>query len=145
MSVIEKQRELVDNFSFFDDWEDKYAFLIGMGKSLPPYPEDKKDDKHFVKGCQSQVWFDAEYKDGKVHFIGMSDAMIVSGLIGMLLEVYSAQKPEDILNSTTDFLKEIGLDNHLSATRNNGLHSMIGYIYSFARSKTALPTNIHAK
>ncbi|MDA7742242.1 SufE family protein [Francisellaceae bacterium] len=137
MSVKEKQDELVENFSFFDEWEDKYSFLIGMAKSLPPYPDTKKDDAHFVKGCQSQVWFDAEHKEGCLYFIGTSDAMIVSGLIGMLVEVYSGQKADDIANSDTDFLKEIGLDSHLSATRNNGLHAMVQNIYATAQRYAA--------
>ena len=134
MSVIEKQKELIDNFSFFDDWEDKYNFLISLGKLLPLYPEGKKDESHLIKGCQSQVWLDVEYRDGRLYFMGTSDALIVAGLIGMLIEVYSDQTPHDIKRSTTDFIKEIDLQHHLSSTRANGLASMLDYIYSHARS-----------
>jgi cysteine desulfuration protein SufE len=137
MSVAEKQQEMVENFSFFDDWSDKYSYLISLAKQLPEYPEEKKDDDHFVKGCQSQVWFDASKENGRLHFIGISDAMIVSGLIGLLIEIYSNQKPEDIANSSTHFLKEIGLHNHLSPTRNQGLHAMLNYIYRYANHEMA--------
>lgn len=134
MSVQVKQAEFIENFNFFDDWEDKYSFIISLGKSLPEYPNDKKDELHLVRGCQSQVWFDVEYKDGKLFFSGTSDALIVSGLIGMLIEVYSNQTPLDIKNSSTDFIKEMNLHHHLSSTRTNGLAAMLDYIYHYAKT-----------
>lgn len=133
MSVKARQQEIIDNMSFFEDWTDKYAYIISLAKSLPEFPEAKKTEKNLVKGCQSQVWFDAEYQQGKLHFIGISDASIVSGLIGMLLHVYNDAEPSDILQSDTGFMDEIGLGQNLSPTRNNGLHSMVNFIYSTAK------------
>ncbi|WP_116963619.1 SufE family protein [Fastidiosibacter lacustris] len=133
MNIMERQQALIDDFNFFDDWSDKYAYLIGLGKNLEPFPESKKDEAHMVKGCQSQVWFDAQLQQGKLMFHGISDAAIVSGLIGLLLQVYSDAFPHEILDSTTDFMTEIGLAKHLSPTRNNGLYAMINYIYSTAQ------------
>lgn len=133
MTIKKRQQAIVDDFHFFDDWSDKYAYLIGLGKSLEPFPEDKKDEAHMVKGCQSQVWFDAILDDGKLTFYAVSDAAIVSGLIGLLLNVYSGSTPKEIVSSDTDFMSEIGLAKHLSPTRNNGLHAMINYIYGTAQ------------
>ncbi|MFZ9035933.1 MAG: SufE family protein [Francisellaceae bacterium] len=132
MTISEKQQEIVENFGFFEDWSDKYAYLISLSKGLDDFPEDKKDEAHMVKGCQSQVWFDAEIIDGRLHFKGISDAAIVSGLIALLIKVYSDSMPSDIVASNTDFMQKIGLDQHLSATRNNGLHAMVSYIYNTA-------------
>ncbi|WP_119329462.1 SufE family protein [Cysteiniphilum halobium] len=133
MTIEKRQQAIVEDFDFFDDWSDKYAYLIGLGKSLEPFPEDKKDEAHMVKGCQSQVWFDVVLNDGKLKFYAISDAAIVSGLIGLLLKVYSGVTPQEILASNTDFMSEIGLAQHLSPTRNNGLHAMINYIYGTAQ------------
>ncbi|AEI35874.1 SufE family protein [Francisella salina] len=131
--VIQRQQELVEELSFFEDWEDKYDYVISLGKQLPEFPQNKKIEENLVKGCQSQVWFDSSTKDGKLHFIATSDALIVSGLIGMLLRVYSEATPADILNSDTNFIKEIGFGNNLSSTRANGLKSMLDYIYATAQ------------
>lgn len=133
MSVKARQQEIIDNMSFFEDWTDKYSYIISLAKSLPEFPEAKKTEKNLVKGCQSQVWFDAVYQQGKLHFIGISDASIVSGLIGMLLHVYNDAEPSDILQSDTGFMDEIGLGKNLSPTRNNGLHSMVNFIYNTAK------------
>ncbi|QIV96338.1 cysteine desulfuration protein SufE [Allofrancisella inopinata] len=130
--VIQRQKDLVEELSFFEDWEDKYDYIISLGKQLPPFPEDKKVAQNLVKGCQSQVWFESNIENGKLHLIATSDALIVSGLIGLLLRVYNDSKPSDILQSTTDFIKEIGFGSNLSATRVNGLKSMLDYIYSQA-------------
>ncbi|MCF6766938.1 SufE family protein [Thiotrichales bacterium 19S11-10] len=133
-NITEKQKEVVENFEFFEDWQEKYAYLIGLGKSLETFPEEKKNDEHLIKGCQSLVWFDVELRDdGLLYFRGISDAAIVSGLIGLLIHVYSGQSPEDILASEPEFIKEIGLEQHLSPTRNNGLYSMLKAIKNFAR------------
>lgn len=131
--VIERQQELIDEMSFFDDWEDKYDYVISLGKQLPKFPEDKKIDENLVKGCQSQVWFDSYLESGRLHFIATSDALIVSGLIGMLLRVYSNATPAEIVSSDAEFIKQIGFGNNLSATRANGLKSMIDYIYATAK------------
>lgn len=133
MAIKDRQEAIVKDFNFFDDWSDKYAYLISLGKSLAPFPKSKKDAAHMVKGCQSQVWFDATLSDGRLSFCGVSDAAIVSGLIGLLLKVYSDATAKEITESNTDFMTEIGLAKHLSATRNNGLHAMINYIYTTAQ------------
>ncbi|MCF6808224.1 SufE family protein [Thiotrichales bacterium 19S9-12] len=133
-NITEKQKEVVENFEFFEDWQEKYAYLIGLGKSLETFPEEKKNDEHLIKGCQSLVWFDVELRDdGLLYFRGISDAAIVSGLIGLLIHIYSGQSPEAILASEPEFIKEIGLEQHLSPTRNNGLYSMLKAIKTFAR------------
>lgn len=132
--VIEKQQELIEELSFFDDWEDKYDYVISLGKQLKPFPEDKKTEQNLVRGCQSQVWFDSKMVDGKLEFVATSDALIVSGLIGMLLRVYNDSSAQDIVNSNTDFIAEIGFGNNLSATRATGLRSMLDYIYATAKN-----------
>lgn len=133
MTIDEKQQEIIDNFDFFEDWSEKYAYLISLGKSLPEFPKNKQNEAHLIKGCQSLVWFDTELKEGNLYFKGISDAAIVSGLIGLLLHVYSGQSPQAILESKPYFMEEIGLAQHLSPTRNNGLHSMLKAIYQFAK------------
>ena len=135
MSILSRQQTIVEDFDFFEDWSDKYAYLIGLGKTLPEFPADKKNEAHLIKGCQSQVWFDVELQnDAKLTFYGISDAAIVSGLIGLLLKVYSGATAQQIIASNTEFMKQIGLAQHLSPTRNNGLHAMVNYIYQTAQS-----------
>ncbi|APC97803.1 SufE family protein [Francisella frigiditurris] len=124
-----RQQEVVEELFFFEDWEDKYDYVISLGKQLPIFPEDKKIPENIVKGCQSQVWFDYEYSEGRLHFIATSDALIVSGLIGLLLRVYNDARPKDIVESNISFISEIGFSNNLSATRANGLKSMLDFIY----------------
>lgn len=133
-TIEDKQKEIIENFNFFDSWQDKYAYLISLGKSLPSFPEDKKDEQHLIKGCQSQVWFDASYRDGYLYFQGISDAAIVSGLIALLLEIYSGQTPNVILDSEPYFIDAIGLTQHLSPTRNNGLYAMLKAIRRLAQN-----------
>ncbi|TNF67041.1 MAG: SufE family protein [Gammaproteobacteria bacterium] len=133
MSIDQKQKEIVENFDYFDNWGDKYAYLISLGKSLEAFPALKKDQQHLIKGCQSLVWFDAEYIDGKVFFKGTSDAAIVSGLIALLLDIYSGQTPQTIIDTEPYFIDEIGLSQHLSPTRNNGLYAMLKAIRNFAK------------
>lgn len=130
--VIQRQQEIIEELSFFDDWEDKYDYVISLAKKLPQFPEDKKTTENLVRGCQSQVWFDYDINDGKLNFIATSDALIVSGLIGLLLRVYNDSLPAEITASNTDFIKEIGFGNNLSATRATGLKSMLDYIYATA-------------
>ena len=138
MSIKEKQAELVNEFKELDDWDDKYAQIIKMGRQLPEFPEEYRIDKNKIEGCQSQVWIHAELKDGKVVLQADSDAMIVKGLISMLITVYSNHSPDEILISPPDFLNEIGIDKHLSLTRKNGLGAMLKQIQMFALAYKAL-------
>ncbi len=138
MSIKEKQAELVNEFKELDDWDDKYAQIIKMGRQLPEFPEEYRIDKNKIEGCQSQVWIHAELKDGKVFLQADSDAMIVKGLISMLITVYSNHSPDEILISPPDFLNEIGIDKHLSLTRKNGLGAMLKQIQMFAVAYKAL-------
>ena len=138
MSIKEKQAELVNEFKELDDWDDKYAQIIKMGRQLPEFPEEYRIDKNKIEGCQSQVWIHAELKEGKVFLQADSDAMIVKGLISMLITVYSNHSPDEILISPPDFLNEIGIDKHLSLTRKNGLGAMLKQIQMFAVAYKAL-------
>jgi len=130
--VLEAQRELVEEFSFFDNWMDRYQYIIDLGRRLPEFPESEMTDTNKIKGCQSQVWFVASEHDGRLHFHAISDAAIVSGLIALLLRVYSGRRPEDILETTADFVAALELEQHLSPTRSNGLASMLQAIRTFA-------------
>lgn len=128
-------REIVDEFSFFDDWADRYQHLIDQGRHLADLPEAYHNEAHVLKGCQSVVYFAHELgDDGALVFYGASDAAIVQGLVALLLRVYSGQKPTDILATDARFVGEIGLDKHLSATRKTGLASMVSAIHSAAQS-----------
>ena len=125
-SINNIQSEIIENFSFFEDWADRYRYLISLGNDLPDFPKDKMTDENFVRGCQSQVWFYSEAQDdGRLKLYGTSDAAIVKGLMGLLLQVFDQQKSEDILSADLAFIKDIGFDQHLSVTRSNGLHQMI--------------------
>jgi len=127
------QREIVDEFSFFEDWMDRYQYLIDLGRRLPEFPDEYKNDQHRIKGCQSQVWFVADRQpDGRLAFRAISDAAIVSGLIAILLRIYSGKRPADILATPPDFIEALGLETHLSPTRSTGLHSMLEAIRKFA-------------
>lgn len=132
MSVLDEQKKLVEKFSELQEWDDKYALLIKMGKDLGELESELKIDKNKISGCQSQVWMHAELKDGKMIIKGDSDAMIVKGLIALLINVYSNQTPSDILSSPPKFLTEIGIDKHLSPTRKNGLGAMLKQIQLYA-------------
>ena len=125
--------EIVDEFSFFDDWADRYQHLIDQGRHIPPLDEAYRTDENILKGCQSVVYFAHEMKDdGKLYFHASSDAAIVQGLVALLLRVYSGQMPADIVDTDASFVGEIGLDKHLSATRKTGLASMVSAIHSAA-------------
>lgn len=132
MSVEEEQEKIVEKFEELEDWDDKYAFLIKMGKELGELDSEIKIDKNKISGCQSQVWMHARLENGKMIIVGDSDAMIVKGLIALLIKVYSNQNPEDILSSPPEFLHKIGIDKHLSPTRKNGLGAMLKQIQLFA-------------
>ena len=122
---------IVEEFGFFDDWEDRYQLLIDQGRKLAPFPSHLRNDSHRLRGCQSVVYFAAKHQpDGVVTFMAESDAAIVQGLVALLLRVYSGRSPAEIRETEPNFLTEIGLDSHLSATRKNGLASMLGAIKS---------------
>lgn len=132
MSIQKIQKEIVEEFQYLPDWEEKYSEIIRLGRKLPEYPEEFRDEKYKVKGCQSQVWLHPEFKDGKILFDADSDAMIVKGLIGLLMRVYNNRTPNEILDNPPDFLQEIGIDKHLSPTRKNGLGAMMKQIQMYA-------------
>ncbi|GAA6136672.1 SufE family protein [Arenicella sp. 4NH20-0111] len=131
-SIVELQSDLVDEFEMFDDWMSRYEHVIDMGRQLPEFPSEWKTAENKIQGCQSQVWLNMRLVDGKMVIDGTSDAAIVSGLVAIVLRVYSNQAPEDILNAKPDFIKDIGFTDHLSPTRSNGLHSMLRSIYQRA-------------
>lgn len=119
------QEEVIQEFAFFDDWMDRYQYLIDLGRRLPALADDELVDENKIKGCQSQVWLVASAVDGRLHFKAISDAAIVSGLIAVLLRIYSDRRPEDILSTPPDFVSQLNLDQHLSPTRSNGLAAML--------------------
>lgn len=125
MQINEIQDEIIDEFTFFDDWMDKYEFLISLGKDLPLIDEQYKDEDHLIKGCQSRVWLHAAQEEGKVHFTADSDAIITKGIIALLVRVLSGQSPQDVAHADLYFVDKIGLHEHLSPTRSNGLRSML--------------------
>ncbi len=126
------QDELVEEFQFFDNWMDRYQYLIDLGRRLPEFSEADRIDANKIRGCQSQVWFVASEHDGKLEFRAISDAAIVSGLIALLLRIYSGRRPQDILDTPPDFVAALELEQHLSPTRSNGLSSMLNAIRNFA-------------
>jgi len=132
MNIVRIQDEIIDEFSMFDDWMQRYEYMIDLGKSLPLISEDYKTEANLIKGCQSKVWLHAEMAADKIAFTADSDAIITKGIIAILLRVFSNQTPKNILNAKTDFIDEIGLKEHLSPTRANGLVSMIKQIRIYA-------------
>jgi cysteine desulfuration protein SufE len=132
MTIQEIQEEIVDEFSMFEDWMQRYEYIIELGKSLPLINEDYKTEENIIKGCQSKVWVHGEENDGKVVFTSDSDAILTKGIIAILIRVFSNQTPQAILDANTDFIDEIGLKEHLSPTRANGLVSMIKKIKMYA-------------
>ncbi|MCB0456351.1 MAG: SufE family protein [Flavobacteriaceae bacterium] len=140
MTIATLQEELIEEFSLFDDWLDKYEHIIELGKSLPLIEDTLKTDDKLIKGCQSKVWLHAEMKEGNIIFTADSDAIITKGIIAVLIRVFSNQTPEEIIQADTSFIDEIGLKEHLSPTRANGLVSMIKqmklYAVAFQAQKT---------
>lgn len=132
MNIEEVQQEIVSEFSALDDWMDKYSYLIELGNSLPPMDEKLKIEQNIIRGCQSQVWVSAEFHDGKITYQGESDALIVKGLVALILRVVNEQSPIDIINASFQFIDQIGLKEHLSPTRSNGLLAMIKQIKLYA-------------
>jgi cysteine desulfuration protein SufE len=131
-SIQEIENEIVEEFSLFDTWDDKYEYIIDLGKRLPPLDDQYKKDENKVRGCQSTVWLIADYEDGKVHFKAESDAVIVKGLISMLIRVLSGHTPDEIINAKLDFINKIGMTSHLAQTRSNGLLAMVKQMKNYA-------------
>ena len=134
-SITEEQAELIDEFAFFDDWMQRYEYLIDLGRRLPAFPEEYRRDEFKLKGCQSQVWFVGEKRDGRLVFHAISDAAIVSDIIALLLRIYSGRTPTEIVATEPDFIAAIGLDAHLSPTRKNGLGAMLKAIRDRAQAE----------
>ncbi len=132
MSIEEIQQEIIDEFSIYEDWMDKYSYLIELGNDIQELDPKQKNDQNLIKGCQSRVWLVAEFKDGKIYFQGESDAVIVKGLVALLLRVVSGRTPEELMNTDLHFVDDIGLKQHLSPTRSNGLLAMIKQIKLYA-------------
>ena len=131
------QQELLEEFELFDNWMDRYQYIIDMGKALPAFPDEHKRDELKIQGCQSNVWMHHERQGDTLHFAAISDAAIVSGLIAVLMRIYNDRKPSDILVTSPHFLKDLGLDKHLSPTRSNGLNAMLERIYRVAEQEAA--------
>lgn len=125
MTIDEKQREIIDDFAIYDDWMEKYEYIIELGKDTPKIDEAKKTDDRLIEGCQSRVWLDAFVEDGKMRLTADSDAIITKGIVGLLIRVLDNETPADVAKSDLFFIKEIGLQEHLSPTRANGLASMV--------------------
>ncbi len=134
MTIDEKQQEIIDEFADIEDWMDRYGYIIDLGNQLPPIDEKLKTPDRLIEGCQSRVWLNAEERDGKVHFTADSDAIIVKGIISLLISVLNDHTPEEILNADLRFIDEIGLSQHLSPTRSNGLVAMVRQLRAYARA-----------
>ena len=132
MTINELQDNVIEEFSAFDDWMDKYALLIDLGNSLPPLEEKYKTESNLIEGCQSRVWLQADYEDGKIIFKGESDAVIVKGIVSLLINVLSGHTPQEILDADLYFIEKIGLKEHLSPTRSNGLVAMVKQMRMYA-------------
>lgn len=133
MSLEESKQSIIDDFSMFDEWLDKYEYIIELGKKLDSFPENKKTDDRLIKGCQSRVWLDWEVKDGRLYFTADSDAIITKGIISLLISVYSGRSAEEIAGDDFSFLEKLGLKENLSPTRANGLESMVETIKRAAK------------
>ena len=125
MNINEKQQEIIDEFAIYDDWMEKYEYIIELGKELEAFPEDKRTDDRLIEGCQSRVWLSTEIENGNMHFRADSDAIITKGIIGLLIRVLNDETPETVAKTDLFFINEIGLQEHLSPTRANGLLSMV--------------------
>lgn len=141
MTIKEIQEEIIEEFAFFEDWMERYEYLIELGKSLPIIDPTHKLDENLIKGCQSKVWLYSTLKNDAIEFTADSDAILTKGIVALLLRVYSHQKPKDILEADTKFIDEIGLKEHLSPTRANGLVSMLKQIKMYALAQQAKASN----
>lgn len=135
MTINETQGEIIAEFQDLTDWMDRYAYIIDLGNTLPPYPENEKIPANIIEGCQSRVWISAKLNENKtVHFDADSDALIVKGIIALLLQVLNDRTPDELLNADLYFIEKIGLKEHLSPTRSNGLLAMVKQIHNYARA-----------
>ncbi len=132
MTIQEKQQEIVEAFDFMDDWEQKYEYIIDLGKELEGLPEDKKTETNLIKGCQSKVWLDASFNDGKLYFKADSDGILPKGIISLLVSIYSGHTTQEILDSDFQFIEQIGLQEFLSPSRANGLMAMTKQLKFYA-------------
>jgi cysteine desulfuration protein SufE len=132
MTIEETQQEIIEEFAIYEDWMDKYGYLIELGNNLQELPAAEKTDEHLIKGCQSRVWLISELKDGKIYFRGESDAVIVKGLVALLLRVATGRTPRELLDNEMHFIDDLGLKQHLSPTRSNGLLAMVKQIRLYA-------------
>jgi cysteine desulfuration protein SufE len=132
MTIDERQDQIIEDFALFDDWMDKYEYIIQLGKELPLIDEKYKTEENIIKGCQSKVWLHADYKGGKLIFTADSDAIITKGLVSMVVQVLSGHTPQEIASANIYFINGIGLQNHLSPTRSNGLLAMLKQIKLYA-------------
>ena len=139
LSLAQTQQELIDEFAMFTDWQDRYEHLIELGKDLPLIAPEYKTDDNLVRGCQSRVWLNAEQKNDHVHFTADSDAMITKGIVALLVRVYNDRTPQEILGASTEFIDRIGLREHLSPNRANGLSAMIDQMKRYALAYSAKP------
>ncbi|MBN8784364.1 MAG: Fe-S metabolism protein SufE [Sphingobacteriales bacterium SCN 48-20] len=130
--IAEIEKEIVEEFALFDSWDDKYEYIIDLGKKLAPLAQEHKLDENKIKGCQSTVWMVANYRDGRVFFEADSDAIIVKGLVSMLIRVLSGQTPDAIIETPLAFIQQIGMTSHLAQTRSNGLLSMVKQMKNYA-------------
>ena len=131
-TIEEIEEEIAEEFSLFESWDDKYEYIIDLGKKLPALEDEHKIDENRVRGCQSTVWLVADYRDGKIFYKAESDAVIVKGLISMLIRVLSGQSPDDIIQAKLNFIQQIGMTTHLAQTRSNGLLAMVKQMKNFA-------------
>ena len=132
-TIQDKVSQLKEMFSRIPDWESRYAKMIKLGKEMEPYPEEGKEDQYLIKGCQSRVWLYPQFKDGVLKLYADSDSVLVKGIVSLLIYVYSGQEPKEILNNPADFLKDLGITEHLSMNRNNGLVAMLKQIHLYAQ------------
>lgn len=137
MTINEIQDEIIDEFDLLDQWFDRYQAIIDYGKDLPPFPEELRTKQNLIDGCQSEVWFVASIKDGKVFYQATSDAILVKGMVALLLRVLNGQSPDDIVNADLYFIDKIGLQEHLSPTRSNGLAAMLHQMKLYALALSA--------
>lgn len=137
MTIKDKQAQIVEEFSFMEDWMDKYEYLIELGRKPPPLEDASKTEKNLIKGCQSRVWLDVKREDGRLYFRADSDALITKGIVSLLVIVFSGHTPREILDADISFIDQIGLREHLSPTRANGLLSMIRQIQMYALAASA--------
>ncbi len=136
-TLKEAEQALIDDFAMLDDWNDRYEYIIGLGREMPAYPDELRTEDREVHGCQSQVWLDAQDRDGKIWFQADSNALITKGLVALLVRLYSGRSPEEIQSGSLDFLRGIGLASHLTPSRVNGLHAMFKRIQAHAAAFSA--------